>query len=367
MTAPGRLPARVLMSTDAVGGVWEYSLELAAGLVGAGVEVVLGVLGPGPDPEQRTAASALGGLQLETLGGRLEWMDDPWTDVDRTGQDLLALAARHRVDLVHLGSMAHGALPFGVPRVVVAHSCVCSWWPAVKGEPAPPGWDSYRRRVAAGIQAAEVVVAPSAAMLASVAELYGQRPGLRVIPNGRRPADWAAAGPKQPLVLAAGRLWDEAKNVARLAAIARRLPWPVQLAGEGPATALDNVDCPGRLGRAALRAAYGRAAIYALPARYEPFGLSVLEAALAGCALVLGDIPSLRELWGDAALFVPPDDEAALLQALRALIADEPLRRSLAAAAGRRAEGYGSDRMIAAYLDLYRRLLQPAEELACAS
>ncbi len=32
-----------------------------------------------------------------------------------------------------------------------------------------------------------------------------------------------------------------------------------------------------------------------LPARYEPFGLSVLEAALSGCALVLGDIPSLRE------------------------------------------------------------------------
>ncbi|MEB3829625.1 glycosyltransferase [Phormidium sp. CCY1219] len=52
---------------------------------------------------------------------------------------------------------------------------------------------------------------------------------------------------------------------------------------------------------------YARAAIYAFPARYEPFGLSVLEAALSGCALVLGDIPRLREMWGDAAVFANPD------------------------------------------------------------
>ena len=54
------------------------------------------------------------------------------------------------------------------------------------------------------------------------------------------------------------------------------------------------------------------AAIYALPARYEPFRLEVLEAAAPGCALVLGDIASLRELWDGAALFVAPDDDRAL-------------------------------------------------------
>ena len=39
-------------------------------------------------------------------------------------------------------------------------------------------------------------------------------------------------------------------------------------------------------------------------ALYEPFGLAVLEAAQAGCALVLSDIPTFRELWDGAALFV---------------------------------------------------------------
>ena len=72
----------------------------------------------------------------------------------------------------------------------------------------------------------------------------------------------------------------------------------------------------GHLPQSKLQAWFERAAIFAAPARYEPFGLSILEAALAGCALVLGDIPSLRENWNDAALFVPPEDSRTLEAAL---------------------------------------------------
>ena len=46
----------------------------------------------------------------------------------------------------------------------------------------------------------------------------------------------------------------------------------------------------GQLTTAEVRNVINTASIYALPARYEPFGLSILEAALSGCALVLGDI-----------------------------------------------------------------------------
>jgi glycosyltransferase involved in cell wall biosynthesis len=71
---------------------------------------------------------------------------------------------------------------------------------------------------------------------------------------------------------------------------------------------------------AAARILLARASIYVHPARYEPFGLAILDAALAGCALVLGDIPSLRELWHDAAIFVPTEDAARLSRELTALI-----------------------------------------------
>src|SRR3954454_22732288 len=100
----------------------------------------------------------------------------------------------------------------------------------------------------------------------------------------------------------------------------------------------------------------GRAAVFAHPARYEPFGLAVLEAALARCALVLGDIASLRELWDGAAVFVAPGDAAALAAACERLAADAGERGRRAAPARRRAARYDATTMGRAYLRLYDRL-----------
>ncbi len=113
----------------------------------------------------------------------------------------------------------------------------------------------------------------------------------------------------------------------------------------------------GRLAPQELTGYFGRAAIYALPARYEPFGLSVLEAALSGCALVLGDIPTLREVWGDAAEFVLPDDHAALAATLNALIDDAEARGEFARRAHARAAELSPDRMAAGYRKAYHDCL----------
>jgi glycogen synthase len=364
----GALPRRVLMTADAVGGVWPYALELSAGLSRAGVRVLLAVLGPAPDEAQRTAAEQVAGLELIWLGGRLEWMEEPWADVDAAGAELQRAAERHGSDLVHLNGFAHGALAFPGPRLVVAHSCVLSWWRAVKGVEAPASWDRYRERVRAGLLGADRVVAPSHAMGKALLECHGPLPAVEVIENGRSGFSGPAVA-KQPFILSAGRLWDEAKNVARLAEVAPSLSWPVRVAGDPGPVAWPAVTRLGRLDGPALQAQYAAAALYALPARYEPFGLSALEAALAGCALVLGDIASLRELWRDAAAFVPPDDPGALRAAIQRLI-DEPWRRALLAArARRRARRYSAARMAHRYLDLYGRLLDGArkEIPACAS
>jgi glycosyltransferase involved in cell wall biosynthesis len=125
---------------------------------------------------------------------------------------------------------------------------------------------------------------------------------------------------------------------------------PPEALRPGQAHLLDRLDAE------ALARWMGRAAIFAHPARYEPFGLAVLEAALCGCALVLGDVESLRELWDGAALFVPPGDDAALAGALRALCADERGRAVFAAAGRARALRLSAARMTEAYLALYRSL-----------
>ncbi|HEX8375042.1 MAG TPA: glycosyltransferase, partial [Geminicoccaceae bacterium] len=93
------------------------------------------------------------------------------------------------------------------------------------------------------------------------------------------------------------------------------------------------------------------------PARYEPFGLAVLEAAASGCALVLGDILSLRELWGGAARFVSRNEPDALRRALLDLIGNEAARERLGAAARERARAFTRDRMVEGYLEVYAGLL----------
>ena len=360
-------PRRILMTADTVGGVFTYALELCRGLADHGVEVVLATMGARLTPAQRARLATLENVQVYESELRLEWMDDPWRDVDAAGAWLLELEAVHRPDVIHLNGYAHGALPWRAPVLVVAHSCVLSWWQAVKGEDAPPAWDTYRRRVAAGVSRADLVVAPTQAMLDAVARLYGRMDRNRVISNGRG-APAVHAAPRAPLVFSAGRLWDEAKNLAALAACAPTLPWPVYVAGPTREPGLPDSDpgpasCPGLhlLGTLApeeMDAWLARAAIYALPARYEPFGLSALEAALSGCALVLGDIDSLREVWGDAAMFVPPDDPEALGHAITTLARAPLLRARLAERARGRAGRYTARRMTRAYLDVYSDLVR---------
>ena len=361
MSTPHHRLSRVLMTADAVGGIWTYALGLAAGLAEAGVAVELAILGPPPDDQQRRAAAAIPGLRLHESALKLEWMEDAAADVARAADWLLALAARTGPELVHLNGYAHAVLPFGVPKLVVAHSCVRSWWRAVHGEDPPSSWDGYTRGVTAGLAAADHVVAPSGAMLAALVDAYGPlRPPASVIPNGLPPIARAPAR-KREVVLVAGRLWDAAKNIATLVAVADRLPWPIWIAGdgapgEGRAAELPGVVTLGRLDAAAMAGAYADASIYALPARYEPFGLTVLEAALSGCALLLGDIPSLREVWGEAAWYVAPDDHLRLRQLLSQLIRDSTARTELAARAADVAARHSPERTAQAYLSLYSKL-----------
>lgn len=361
MSEPASLPRKVLMTTDTVGGVWNYSLELARGLAEKGIEVALATMGAPINELQRDKVDRIPGLRVFESHFKLEWMEDPWRDADKAGDWLLNLESRIGPDLVHLNGYVHGALPWSAPKIVVGHSCVLSWWRAVKGEDAPQEWDRYQVEVAAGLHAADLVIAPSAAMLASLAEHYGELARTQVIPNGRDPGLFRPSA-KEPMVFSAGRLWDEAKNLEALERVARRLPWPIFVAGdnhhpEGGEIRPHNTRLLGRLSQRALAAWVGRASIYALPARYEPFGLSVLEAALASCALVLGDIPSLREIWRNRAVFVPPNDPEALEREILSLINAPERRQSLAAGARSRALELTPGRMVAGYLAAYGDVL----------
>jgi glycogen synthase len=337
---------RVLMTADCVGGVWTYALDLADALAPHGIEVQLATMGRLPDREQRRQAAKSAIVTLHESDFALEWDDDPWREVERAGDWLLALADEVAPGVVHLNGYSHAALDWPAPVVVAAHSDVLSWWRAVKRTRPPERLRRYRDRVEAGLRRADAICAPTQAVADDLARSYDFETPCLVVPNGRAPRT-TMAGAKEPLIAGIGRFWDEAKNVAALERVASRVPWSVRLAG--PGTSL------GRLSASECESLLARAAIFASPARYEPFGLTALEAAQSGCALVLGDIPSLREVWGDAAAYVPPDDDEALLESLRNLCGDEETRRDLARRAALRAGRYTAAAMAESMAAVYAR------------
>lgn len=348
----------VLMTADAVGGVWTYCLDLARGLARHGVRTTLAVMGPGPSATQVEEALLIPNLSLHAAPFKLEWMDGPWEEIDAAGDWLLDLAQRVEPDIIHLNGYAHAALPWSIPSVVVCHSDVLSWFQAVRGVPAPQDdWSEYTRRVRTGLHSAGLVIAPTQAVLDEVQSHYGTLDGARVVYNGRTASEFVP-GTKRPMVFSVGRFWDEASNLSLLQSVAPDLDWPVYLAGDVGENRpkAGTVNFLGRLGPSAISAWLGRASIYALPAKYEPLGLSILEAALSGCALVLGDIPNLRELWDGAALFVDPRDAGALRDTLNALAQDDVSRTYLAHAARERAVHYSvsalANNMLFAYQDV---------------
>jgi glycosyltransferase involved in cell wall biosynthesis len=353
---------RILMTTDAVGGVWTYATELSRGLCERGDEVTLIVMGPSPRADQLAPLHDIHGLRIETTDLALEWMDPEGSDIANAQDRLLSIAQRVHPHIIHLNSYREAIFDWPAPVLVVAHSCVWSWWKACRGgEPNDPRWHHYAEAVAAGLAAANTWCAPTEAFRRTVEALYQVRAAGRAIHNGVRLQPTSRE--KEPFILAAGRLWDEAKNLSALAAVVPGLDWPMRVAGPVASSGSDescsdaaNLTWLGNMSRTELTAQMQRAAIFAAPAAYEPFGLSVLEAAACGCALVLGDIPSLRELWQGAALFVAPRDQDAFCNALQRLARDHQLRAKMQRAALMRARRYSLDAMVEAYRALHRAM-----------
>lgn len=352
------------MTADAIGGVWRYALDLAGALPAFGWEARLAVLGPPPSLAQEAEALRRTGAAPLRLDAPLDWEAGGAEALARGRAAIRAAAVAIGADLVQIDQPAYagGARTLAVPVVAVAHSCVSTWWRAVRGEAPPEGWRWHAEAVRAGLSEADAALAPSRAFADALRAAYPGIPTPEVVANGTA-IPVRAPRAKRPVVLAAGRLWDEAKGLAILdAAAGRGLSWPVLALGatRGPGGERAEPAALRALGHVEAEEAerlLGEAAIFASPALYEPFGLAAMEAGARGAALVLSDLPSFREIWGEAALYVPPRDPAALHAALARLIDDEPERRRLGAAARERAARFPLARTAEATAALYHRLL----------
>ena len=350
--------ARVLLTTDVIGGVWDFCVTLARELVARGTHVVLLVLGEPTAEQLRQAAEAGAELLVEPL--RLEWMQDSQADVQATQRLVARLVADLRPDVVHANQFAVACAGVDTPVVLTLHSDVLSWRKWTLGlEDLPAEWQAYASLVRRALMQADAVVAVSAFLAREVRALYGTDRHIEVAPNGW-PAAAAAIGPRARQTLLAGRLWDAAKNIP-LALQAAPAGARVLLAGEqrhpetgGMPQLPGGVEALGFVSREQLDRLLRTSRIYLSPARYDPFGLLPLQAALAGCALLLSDIPSYREVWGDAAMFFQPDD---LRDRWTTLLDDDQACETLGQRAHQRAEeNYSAARLAERYLAVYARV-----------
>ena len=385
---------RLLMTTDAIGGVWQYSTELARALKPLGVDTVLAVMGPtttchpGPFGEAQDRLEP-GSRYLSTpeeAGSRiksgmteevevihttlpLDWLAPGPAEVAAAGDAIAALAAEVNADLVHLNSPALAARTrFPVPVVAVAHGCLASWWQGARGTAPTPDHAWHAELMAAGLLAADATAAPSAAFAATLQHLYHLPTPPLVVHNGRSAPAASDVAPARG-AFTAGRLWDAVKNTPLLDEVAALIDAPFRAAGplvgpHGEAVALRHLDHLGTLADEEVAAALAGRPIYVSAARFEPFGLSVLEAAAAGCPLVLSGIDTFRELWTGAALLVPDETPEAYAAAIRRIADDPALRAHLGDAARVRAARYTPAAMAAAMAAIYAGILSQPQQVA---
>lgn len=352
---------RLLMTTDAVGGVWTYSVTLARALGVRGWNVTLAVLGPAPSAAQRADVHGAHNCELLLTGLPLDWATEDERDLVMAGETLARLASLCGADLVHLNSPVLAAdAAFDQPVIGACHSCLASWWSVMRDGPMPPAFQQHRKRLGRGYAACSSLLAPSRSFADLTARIYGLRPA--VVYNGAETGRRFLAEKQAGSILTAGRLWDEAKGLHVLARAAGNVASTIYAAGPLEAPHGGDADPGpivhlGTLDDAAMADRLGRTEIFVSCSLYEPFGLTVLEAALAGCALVLSDIRTFRELWNGAALFVPPGNSEALAEALRTLAGAPEMIAGLGRAASLRASQYSLEKMVRGTEGLYRTQL----------
>ena len=195
----GRRPLRLLMTADAVGGVWTYALDLAGALAAHGVETTLAVLGPAPSAQALSQALAI--PQTSHRHHRpAARLDRRQPGRGRGGGARRRRARAQRAAPTSSISTARRSPPRRGSRRRSSASAIPASRPggarsaAVRSRRTSSGARRCSRR---GFRAADALVAPTAAFARMTADAYGIPPP-RVVHNGRRPG--APHAPAEPAI-----------------------------------------------------------------------------------------------------------------------------------------------------------------------
>ena len=219
-----------------------------------------------------------------------------------------------------------------------------------------PRWELLYRRVvyAATARRSQIVIAISEHARETLVEQLGLEPErVRTIHLGVDLERFAPAEvQRESFLLYPANRWPHKNHDTLFRALELLPEYRLVLTGHGhPRTpSRERVYDAGRVSGEELVALYRRAAALVFPSLYEGFGQPVLEALATGCPVACSDLPPLREVAGDAAVYFDPRDPEAIAAAVRDAVAR-------GGSAGRaRAEAFSWDECARRHDEVYREL-----------
>jgi glycosyltransferase involved in cell wall biosynthesis len=368
LSAPAVTARRVGLLTYALdratGGIARYTRELRAALLRQGVPLT--TLQAGRSPARSDGTVRLAGAGL--LPGLMT-----------IGQVEIGLAARtHDLALVHDPTGVSPLMLTSARRVATIHDVIPLIHPT-----ASTLLDRliYRRWLPSAARHLDAIITVSEHSRRDIIRLLGVDPTrVHVVPNAVspsfQPVDRAVAAEVArrhqidgPYILYVGSI-EARKNLPRLLQAFRRLRswdsrWQLVIVGvpgwkATPVYATvqqlglgSSVVFTGYVPDAELPALYSGADLFVFPSLYEGCGLPVLEAMACGTPVVTSSTSSLPEVAGDAAFLCDPEDEAAIAEAMRAMLDDAGRRQKMADLGRERARGFCWDRSARETLDVY--------------
>jgi len=278
-------------------------------------------------------------------GGRRSW----WEQVR------LPIALRRDRPEVLFAPAYSAPLMAGVPVVLTIHDL------SFVAHPEWFGWRERTRRrwlTALSARAAGCVLTVSQFSKSEIVRLLAVPPDLvRVIPQAAVPSRIPGGGPpaapggittrrREPFVLYVGSIFNRRRLrdlIRAFAIVARTRPeLTLEIVGDDrshphedlPAIAAaagvgDRVNIRAYVPDETLYDLYSRAAVFAFLSQYEGFGLTPLEALAHGVPPIVLDTDVAREVYGDAASYVPMGDLDRTADALSRLLFDEAARRAI--------------------------------------
>lgn len=209
---------------------------------------------------------------------------------------------------------------------------------------------------------ADIIITQSRVPAEYLIKTYDLQKKIKIVYNG---IDYKPySGMRENInLLAHGNLSDRSKNISLLLNMAYKLPDNIKLKIIGdfpPERRLPrNVEFLNNLSGEELMNVYKTSSIYIAASSYESNGISSMQAAFSGCAVLAADIPVFKELWGDCACMFEKENLNSLMKTVNNLAENRNLLEITSRNCQAKALSvYNSKRMASEYINLYKNILR---------